>query len=602
MSNNFKCKLCGEELEPGLKYCGCCGAEIKTDDQANNEGTSQKQGFSIDFGAQQAPNLNMSSYGTTKFEDDDDVIGDLSNEKLVDKESVFQSLTSDDVLAMPANTSMRGPKKAIIVTCVTLGILAILACCTFIFFPQITMAVLKPQEYYIMQERANIEKANKSFVEYYKTAFNPYAIEGEMKLELFGDQIPAEINDLLKETMLNYTYAQSQNFEKAKGGIGIKIAGETAFESIVEHISDKIILSIPEFSEKKYVSENQAIDWSIRLMTGDENEVIAMTGMTKKQLNDIRDRYIKEVLIEAFPKDSVKKGRGDIDGIKCTTAEFTLDATSLGALTTAFADQLAADKEVNIKLINNTMSYMELHAGGYGMGEVQQITAEDYDMMVDAMRSGSANVGESKYTVYYNSRGKIVAREFKSARDTIRVDTHKKNDVNTIRFSMLSQGMSVATFCQYTETNGIYEGLIGADYDTSELGTIKFKVDTNKKLAGKFIGDMNINIIVNNAINIDIISTVDNDTIKQEIDVKFNEQIINLGAKIIATSKMLPAQNLDSMTVPTEQMTDEEMVEVTAKIGERLMELVVPIIGDIYGGIPMGETDGLLDDSASVTT
>lgn len=596
MSDNLKCKLCGEDLEPGTKYCGCCGAEVKTDESEAAEVASQKQGFSLDFNAQQSQSLNMSNFDPQTEENA--VMAELENEKFIEKESVYQSLSTDEVLTMPENSSMRGPKKALIITAITLGILAVLACCTFIFFPQITMAVMKPQEYYIMQEKSNVKNIGEVLTESYKQSLVQYSMTGDLKFELSGTEIPAEISDLFSALQFKYDYAQNDRFDKIKSQVELLVNDESAVKVLIEELGDKMAVSFPEYSQGKYVLDNISASWMLRLMTGDENEIIAMTGVTKEKLEDMRERYIKEVLIDAFPKENAKKGKGDVDGIKCTTAEFTLDEKAINSMAAALSKQLAADKETLLSIMNNAIDYMELH-GGAEMNVVDEVTSEDYDSLVKSL-SENITVNESVvYKVYYNSRGKIIEREVTNSHTTLRFSTHKKNDVNTIRVALLSGDVQGAVYCTYTDKNGIYDGTMEIDEGGSQVATVKFRIDTAKKLLNTFMGDMEINLNVNNLMTMDIKSVSSGgDTLKQEINFKMDPSINDFVLKTIINSKVSASANLDDISIPSESMTDEEASDITYKIGDKLFELIAPLSENLFGSL--GSVGNILDEGSDL--
>lgn len=517
-----------------------------------------------------------------------------------------------------------------IVTGAVAAVVLLLAGAGWLFYPKIMQAVLGPEKYYFMAEKKALTAGAKSLAEQFEDIMNtPLSASGDVKFVVEGlDALPEEMQSEELDAVVAQLDKASIHVEinrDAKQGLSSsKVAasydGQTLAEVLVQQTKDRIGLSLPGLSDGQYVA-NVSGEWLIKLLSADKTEWQQLTGLTDKQRDKLLNSLIENVLVKSFPKENVVKGSDTYDDIKCSTTTFVIDETVIGNL----IENLA--KELDRTEIRTICEY----AVQYAYDRMKEIVGEEQaaripfpsdeeineaiDNLIDELESVDAEGllpedTELEYTVFYNSRGRVVAREFQQDdgyyKNAVVLATYAKGSQHVQEFKYSTKGEKLSNTItirnDYTNKGGKIDGKMtaGATYTEGKTTycTVTYTGEQDVKVGGvpMFIGEVKltvdggtigaselgeISLIYTTAKNGG--SAVDTSLLAS---ITIEEKTIKAGLK--GTLTYSDKANVGDVSVAEKStLTEEDLPE----IGEKLMQRVQEIFGDLFGGTAQAPGD-----------
>lgn len=612
MVENMNCSKCGMPLEDGVKFCGSCGDVAKGEQtiklntlnyQKSVEPQEPPNNEHLNSIVEQPENEKDSStalFAEVEKENSSEIYA--GNESLVIGESVFEPLDEQSFSNISSNNiPVRGNNKKLITALACLIAILVIGCLCFVFYPQIVMGIMSPQEYYLMQETKamNEMKATFNYDELFKDT-PPVAVDGDMSITIDAapEIIPPEIAALFSKINLKFNMNDDVSKGLNKSTLELVMDNSVVVNSLIEMQNNKLAMSFPGLIDGKYVTTVN--DGFNKLMRGDENEYIAMTGMNTEQLKNVFELLYKDVVIKAFPKENVTEGSGSFDGKNCKTAAFLVDETSCKAMLAALSEHLKVNKKILLPILQKAVTYFEVNMDEtileiftvQGMPPItpSEIEAE-YDKLVSDLLKSSGTISMSNavtYKVYYDSRGQLVAREITESDDSAKLtfSTVKESGELISAFNIDFEGQNVNITNRHKIDQNAFAGSLAVNMNTpgvgsGQLASMNYNFDLSKKFAGVTlpIGEYTVNLnddAFNSGFSFNMLFkneavAADSTKLTTSFNMGVDGQEIKLG--FVMNSKYNSLPNFDGIDIPSETTIDEEeMASALEIITERAVK------------------------------
>jgi len=339
--------------------------------------------------------------------------------------------------------------------------------------------------------------------------------------EVGGDDIPEEVEDLLKESSI----VLKVNADNKSVLLNADIINdeEALLSAIFSYAEGKLGLSFPEIDDNAYFL---SIDEFIQEKTDSEISFTELMDyqFDAKTFRSIADRYV-DIIFSAVNKDSVEKEEDDVrlemldEKIECTVYTWTPEAEAIEEMLLKLAEELEGDEELRdfyLSLFNENMLSAVANFGGVerDLDDMEEIYDDFIEEAVENLEDNAEEIAE---TIEDADIKWVLALEGKQ----IRMIKISVGDEGTIAFECCGKPSEGVEQVFYVSTNDEPVFIISYEYeeDGSELdGKItfndgwddlefSFKIDQKKasvlginygeyKISGSMIDDLTIKMEV----------------------------------------------------------------------------------------------------------
>lgn len=539
----MECGRCGAFNEEQNTFCSECGTILRREVETQ-------------------PPINLNENMDV---DEKDFFALQNSEKLVESESVYQSLDMTQQQTMPSSTAQlvynkptKGKGKLILL--IIIISLIVLGGLVFLFLPKIANTI-SPQKYYAMTEKSEIQDAvtdlNEIFKRYYNASFKA---ESEFKLKTNdSSKFEKEIRDIIENLTVETTSIIDGENGKNKNDITINYKDKTLTNFINYDDGKKIGFQIPELGNGQYVKESER--WILDLFLCDENVYQEMYGISKKNAENIFKESFQKVVLDSFSKDDIAKAKLKYEEKDYDSVTFVINENVQKKMFNALASELENNKQLT-NIIKNSIKYVRTKMVASNSKQLKYFsfpTDEEINQNITSLilelkqKANTVTAGEKiRYTVYYGTGNSIVAREIIliETNSKVIIEKRKENSRKISQVKFLSGSDEVVIANTYSDIKNNVKGEL---YVTSvhegqkeKPFSLKYNFDKEAKVDGVpiFIGDVELNCSLPSKIigssaenfNVKLKSTKQGDKkVVNEMDINFNDKGVEKNIGIVGS-------------------------------------------------------------------
>lgn len=540
----MECSRCGAFNEEQNTFCSECGTILRK--EVHTE-----------------PPINLNENMDV---DEKDFFNLQNTEKLVESESVYQSLDMTQQSTVPNSTAQlvynkptKGKGKLIIL--IILVCLLVLGGLTFLFLPKIANNI-SPQKYYAMTEKSEIEETVTDLNEIFKRYNNAsFKSQSEFKLKTKdSSKFDKEVRDIIENlTIETISIVDSKN-KKIKNDAKINYKNETITNFINCDDGKKTSIQIPELGNGQYVEDSQR--WITDLVLCEENLYQEMYGISKKEAEKIFKESFEKVILNSFSKEDTVKAKMKFEGKEYDSVTFVINENVQKKMYNSLASELENNKELT-NIIKNSIKYVRTKMVASNSKQLEYFnfpTDEEINQNISSLvlelkeKANTVTPGEKiRYTVYYGSGNSIIARELilVETNSKLVIEKRKENQSKTTQIKFLSGSDQVTIANTYSDIKKKIKGefsittIDGGQKET--FCSLKYNFDKEAKVddVPVFIGEVQLNCSVPSMIigesadkfNFNFKSTKqDENKVVSEVDINFNNQGVDTNIGLVGTS------------------------------------------------------------------
>lgn len=409
----MRCPQCGNEVETGLSFCPQCGTAVKASEEGVAASAQAPQPVPGEAGAMQPT--------VTAGREPGSVDGAMEREQEDGNPAAESPLRVDGNAAVELPPRRKKGRKAALIAAICVVAAGVLSLAGYLLYPTVRMAVYGPARYYAMQETRLLEE-DPSTGEAVATA--PITTEGEyrVKMELPDTGDPAT-DEALAELFENLRVRVSGRADPAQlvssTEMELLVGDDSLLTCRLDQRDGRQGISFPGLSDGQIVSRIP-VDLQALLTDG------SFGGLTEAEQRAMLIEYLEDVLFTPLDGGTVQTGKATRGGISCTTHTFVLDQALCRQMADALAEKLETDERlVKLMLAWNDLAMGQSGAGLYADGlsadslseeEIRQVLREVAARLRDGSDTESST--PATFVVYYDGRGRLVARELTFADDS----------------------------------------------------------------------------------------------------------------------------------------------------------------------------------------
>lgn len=447
------------------------------------------------------------------------------------------------------NKKGKGKKKGGIVAAIVFAVILVAGAITAAAFPKIERAVLGESAYYLVQEYSTIESIldTGSIAELIQP--KSFSANSELTVDSNIDEEVDGIFDFLKLTA-------QVNYSESKGAVGVDAA-------LVSEENELFSLGLDYLDEKLALSTG-LLDKSLLLYSGEKtDDSLAYADALKDAV-----KILKNLLKDRVDKENVQKSKDTFKGTEYDTVSFSFTAKEMDEL---IVNMLKALLESNsIKEVVDVYSDTIINfVGEYGDG---MVSLEQYinEFINEIETYGLCDFDKFEIKVYYNSRGKIAAREFIVTDGTY-------NDKLTIESNIDSKNADIIITMDEMEIS-YKKTLRGNSMDVTvacELlngATIDININDMQSKSCNGVNTIcgSLNVIVGGELEVlNLSAQTNNDVYTINWNCDIPDEDINISGAI--TTQLSTSANVSDVSIPENSVTNSE--EYFEELGEKLGEV-----------------------------
>ncbi len=571
------CPKCGAAVEEQLSFCPQCGTAMR----------QEREPVLVTAGA---------SAGTMNAEPEGSVEPTAVPEPAVSAEGVaVQSEVGEPEAVVDLPSRNKKPWKALLIAGLCLLAAGALVLTGYLVYPRVMMAVYGPSKYYAMQESKNLETMRQS-LSAVEQAIKPQTTTGEYQLEmdvsdldLGSDAANDMYSQILSDIRVGIESRSDPEKEVSAAEMEILIGDKPLMTLLMEQRDGRMGISFPDIVDGQIVSESSG------LMTLFEDGKIA--GLTQEQLQDMLSEYMEDVVFTPLDAGTVNKGKATYAGISCTTHEFVLDKNLLQAMADALATKLETDDRL-VSLLTEILSEAATTDTELSLETMdEEYVREAMQEAAIKLRAAAEEIeaeSPSAFKVYYDNRGRLVARELTVPDEdellSVVLASYPQGEKVVYELSMKNtmpdedNTQSLRLFWETADADGRLVGTMKCTWDDGETVTDVVRVtyelrETTVSGLAANEGDLQIALTIPGqdvAISVSVkMEKTGDDTLRSEysMDMGFNGQSIS--AQITGTQTVKEGADVSDVSVAEETTLDEEdMTALEQALVQNLMSIL----------------------------